>query len=247
MDVGELSAVDASGYSGYTGPIWDGPKAVLLDNGPFITQYGTGAGGADESLVEPPDNNHGWGCQWQADIRLADDFEVPAGETWEINSITLFAYQGFGGPPSTMTGTYIEIFDGPPETATSVWGDLFTDVMTTTAWTNVYRVKPDVAGTGTDRPIMANVCDFSSPIVLTEGTYFLCWQHDGTEVSGPWGNPITITGQLETGDAMQYYDYLWDFILDDTSGEMKGMPFIIEGTASGALDNETWATIKTIF
>jgi hypothetical protein len=152
-----------------------------------------------------------------------------------------------GGPPSTITEAYIEIFDGPPETGASVWGDLFTDVLTTTSWTNVYRVQPAVAGTGTDRPIMANVCEFASPIVLTAGTYYLCWQLDGTEASGPWGNPITITGQLETGDAMQYYNYVWDFVMDNDSGEMKGMPFIIEGTASGALENETWATIKTIF
>jgi len=246
VDIGDLTPANVSGNSGYTGPIWDGPKAVLWDNGPFITQYGTGAGGADESLVEPPDINHGWGCQWLSDIRLADDFDVPAGETWEITAITLFGYQTMGGPPSTMTAAYIEIFDGPPETGTSVWGDLFTDVLTSTSWTNVYRVQPAVAGTGTDRPIMANVCEFSSPIVLTEGTYYICWQLDGTEASGPWGNPITITGQLETGDAMQYYDYLWDFVLDNDSGAMKGMPFIVEGTIM-ALENETWATIKATF
>ena len=247
-DIGNLPTGEASEYSVYTGPIWDGPKDVLWDNGPFITQYGTGAGGADESLVEPPDINHGWGCQWMADNRIADDFEVPAGETWEITSITLFGYQTGGGPPSTLTATYIEIFDGPPETGTSVWGDLFTDVLTSTSWTNVYRVQPPVAGTGTERPIMANVCDFGSPIVLTAGTYYLCWQHDGESgPSGPWSNPITITGQLETGDAMQYASYLWDFILDADSGAQKGMPFILEGTTSGALENETWAAIKTIF
>jgi hypothetical protein len=246
VDIGDLTTANVSGNSGYTGPIWDGPKAVLWDNGPFITQYGTGAGGADESLVEPPDINHGWGCYWVSDLRLSDDFDVPAGETWEITSITVFGYQTFGGPPSTITETYIEIFDGPPETGTSVWGDLFTDVLTTTAWTNVYRVQPPVAGTGTDRPIMANVCEFGTPIVLTEGTYYLVWQLAGTEASGPWSNPITITGQLETGDAMQYYDYVWDFVLDNDSGAMKGMPFILEGSIM-SLENETWATIKTVF
>ena len=101
VDIGDMAPANISGNSGYTGPIWDGPKAVLWDNGPFITSTGTGAGGADESLVEPPDNNHGWGCQWLSDIRLTDDFDVPAGETWEITAITLFGYQSMGGPPST--------------------------------------------------------------------------------------------------------------------------------------------------
>jgi len=246
VDIGGLTPANVSGNSGYTGPIWDGPKAVLWDNGPFITQYGTGAGGADESLVEPPDINHGWGCQYTAEYTIADDFEIPAGETWEISSITVFGYQTFGGPPSTITEAYLEIFDGPPETGTSVWGSLFTDVLTTTSWTNVYRVQPPVAGTGTDRPIMANVCDFGSPIVLTAGTYYLCWQLAGTESSGPWANPITITGQLETGDAMQRIDFVWDFVIDNDSGAMKGMPFILEGNVL-ALQNETWAMIKTIF
>ncbi len=246
VDIEDMAPADVSGYSGYTGPIWDGPKAVLWDNGPFITHYGTGAGGADESLVEPPDNTHGWGCQMLYDNIIADDFEIPSGETWEITSISLFGYQTLGGPPSTLTATFIEIFDGPPETGTSVWGDLYTDVLTTTEWTNVYRVKPDVAGTGTDRPLMVNVCEFASPIILAEGTYYMCWQHDGTEPSGPWNQPVTITGQLETGDAMQYIG-TWGYIIDEGSGSAKGMPFIIEGTSSGALENETWATIKAVF
>lgn len=244
-DTGAILPADIS-ESGNAGPIWDGPKDVLWDNGPLVTSVGTGVGGADESIVDASEVVNGFGCQWGADIRLADDFTVPAGETWEISTITVFGYQTGSGPPSTILECYIEIFNGHPETGTSVYGDLFTDVMTSSSWMNCYRVKPPTSGTSTERPIMANVCEFASPIVLSEGTYFLVWQLDGTGSSGPWTPPVTINGQLNTGDAIQYFESMWNPIDDSASLEPKGLPFILENN-SGALDNETWATIKTIF
>lgn len=243
-DSGASLSADISGYTG--GPVWDGPKDVLWDNGPIVTSIGTGVGGADESIVVQADSTNGFGCQWVYDYALTDDFEIPAGETWEITSITLFGYQTGAGPPSTIIGVYIEIFDDLPEIGTSVYGDLFTNVLTSTAWMNCYRVRYNVSGSNTDRPIMANVCDFSTPITLTEGDYWLCWNMEGTEDSGPWNPPITIDGQLNTGDGLQYTS-AWDYVYDTKSGEMKGLPFIIEGTGAGALHNETWAAIKSVF
>ncbi len=246
-DTGGPVPADISGHT-RGGPIWDGPKDVLWDNGPIVTSYGTGVGGADESIIDPVEINNGWGCQWTYDYRITDDFEIPAGETWEISSITLFGYQTGSGPPSTIVGCYIEIFDNPPEYGTTIYGDLFTNVLTSTSWMNCYRLNQAGSGTNTDRPIMANVCEYSSPITLTAGTYWLCWQMDGIGASGPWNPPITINGQLATGDALQYASSAtWDYITDNDSGEMKGMPFILEGSIAGALENETWATIKTVF
>jgi hypothetical protein len=230
----------------YSGPVWNGPKYLLFDNGPIITSYGTGVGGADESIIDPLETTNGFGCQWLDDIRLTDDFTVPAGATWEINSITLIGYQTGYGPPSTITGCFIEIFDNEPEIGSSVWGDLFSNVMTTTAWMNVYRVNQAGSGTNTDRPVMASVCEFGSPISLGEGTYWICFQQDGSEDSGPWCPPITINGQLETGNAIQYYAAAWNRIEDSISGEYKGLPFILEGESTD-LQNDTWAGIKSIF
>jgi len=243
VDDGSTPVIE--GATGYSGPVWDGPKAVLWDNGPFVTSIGTGFGGADESILDPLDNTNGFGCQWAADIRLADDFTIPAGETWDIGVITLIGYQTGSGTTSTLTGAYIEIWDNPPEFGTLVYGDLFTNVLTTTSWTNCYRTNAAGSGTNVDRPLMANVCEFSTPITLGEGDYWLCWQLDGTEASGPWNPPITINGTLITGDAYQYYQSGWSTISDSQSGNAKGLPFILETDAS--LENETWATIKTAF
>ncbi len=246
VDDGSVPATADEGTSVYTGPVWDGPKAVLWDNGPVITSYGTGVGGADESILDPADVVNGFGCQWASDIRLADDFEVPAGQNWEIDKITLLGYQTGEGPPSSIVGVYIEIYDGNPETATLVWGGLFTNVMTTTEFMNCYRVNQAGSGINTDRPIMVQTCEFSSAINLSGGTYWIVWQQDGTGASGPWTPPITIDGQLETGNAIQYYDFAWAPIEDSQSLALKGLPFILEGTIT-ALENETWGAIKSIF
>lgn len=244
-DTTALTSEETSGYAG--GPVWDGPKDVLWDNGPLVTSVGTGVGGADESIVDVGEITNGFGCQWELDIRLGDDFTIPAGETWEINSITLFGYQTDSGTSSTIVGSYIEIYDNPPEYGTLVYGSLFTNVLTTTSWMNCYRVQFNASGTNTQRPIMVNECDFATPINLTEGVYWIVWQLEGIESSGPWGPPVTINGQLVTGDAIQYYESTWDYIVDNSSGNAKGLPFILEGSSIGALENETWAKIKTVF
>lgn len=230
----------------YNGPVWDGPKAVLWDNGPVITSYGTGFGGADESIIDPTEITNGFGCQWAADIRLADDFEVPAGQNWEIDKISLIGYQTGEGPPSSIVGAYIEIYDGNPETATLVWGDLFTNILTTTEFMNCYRVNQEGSGTNTDRPLMVQTIELSSAINLSGGTYWMVFQQDGTGESGPWCPPITINGQLETGDAIQYYQSAWQPVADSQSGELKGMPFVLEGIIT-SLENETWGAIKAVF
>ncbi len=239
-------SVKLSGGIG-SGAIWDGPRDVLYDNGPIVTSTGTGVGGADESIIDATETTNGFGCQFASDFRLSDDFTIPAGQTWSINSVTLFGYQTDSGTSSTIVGAYIEIFDNPPDYGTLVYGDLTTNVLTSTSWMNCYRVQSSASGTNDQRPIMANVCDYSTPITLTEGTYWICWQLDGTGASGPWYPPVTINGQLVTGNAVQYYNLGWGAVTDNGSGNAKGLPFILSGTTSGALQNETWATIKSVF
>ncbi|MBN1435205.1 hypothetical protein JW921_10630 [Candidatus Fermentibacterales bacterium] len=67
-----------------------------------------------------------------------------------------------------------------------------------------------------------------------------------TVSSGVWGNPVTITGQPETGDAWQYYTGSWSPILMGGTNQPQGLPFIIEGELL-ALQSETWGTIKALF
>lgn len=225
---------------------WDYPMALLFDNGPFVTGVGTGSGGADVSEENPGETTYGWGVQLSAGNKMADQFVIPAGETWNIEALTVFGYQTNSGTSSTITGVYMVIYDGTPDSGTLVYGDGVTNVMSSTDWTNCYRCgNGDISSSA--RPIMANVCDFT-PFSLGEGEYWIAWQLDGSGSSGPWANPVTIAGVGDTGDAMQYTDASgWLPIPMGGTGTPVGMPFILEGTIASALERSSWAGIKTSF
>lgn len=241
--VGAFAPVYPGGSHG-GGPIWDYPTAVLFDGGPFVNSTGTGYGGADESIMEPTDGTYGWGVQFTAGNKIADDFVVPAGETWSVSSITVFGYQTGSGPSPTLNGVYLAIYDDVPTTGTLVYGDFTTNVFTSAAFTNCYRVLSGQSGNN-QRPIMAATCNLSG-LTLTAGDYWLVFQLAGTGSSGPWANPVTITGQVTTGNGMQYTTSGWAAMLDSSSGGVKGAPFIIEGTTT-ALERATWGSIKNSF
>jgi len=206
-------------------------KGMLYDNGPFVTNPGGGAGGADFSFLEAPNTTLGFGAQLTSGNRMADDFDVPAGG-WDIDSIIVFCYQTGSTTTSTITAVNLQIWDGEPGTtgATVVWGDQTTNIMVDTYWSNCYRGSNLAA---TDRPIMRNVAG-TTGLSLDEGTYWVDYQFDGTGSSGPWANPITISGQLETGNAIQYTQTAgdWNPAFDNGSGLQQGMPFLIYGTGA---------------
>ncbi|HSL17276.1 MAG TPA: hypothetical protein VLB51_05155 [Methylomirabilota bacterium] len=218
-------------------PMWDGPEAILFNNGPLVTNPGGGAGGADLSALQTALllNILGAGHQFTAGNSIADDFTIPAGESWDITNITFFAYQTNSTTASTMTGVYVQIWNGPPNAGGSViWGDLATNRIVTTAWANMYRAS-DTTPTNTARPVMASVAAVTPP-TLPAGTYWVQWSTDGSLASGPWAPPISILGQTTTGNALQYTGSWAPFIDTGTTGTEnfpQGFPFIIEGTAQG--------------
>jgi len=213
-------------------PVWRPAEAgVLYDNGPVANSFGTGANGEDESVLQTTSlqmNTLGAGHQVLNNNRVADDFVVPTGETWEVNTATFFAYQTGSSNVSTITAVNVQIWDGVPGEAGSnvIFGDGVTNRMTDTEFSNILRVTEETTGISTDRPIMAQTATIGIP--LTEGTYWIDWQTDGTLGSGPWAPPITITGQNTTGNALQSIDgapYLE--LLDSGTGTAQGLPFIL--------------------
>lgn len=215
-------------------PVWDGPEAILYDNGPVVNSVGTGVGGADESILQTVSlsmTTLGFGHQFLTGNRMADDFTVADPAGWDIQTITFFAYQTGSSTTSTMTGIYLQIWDGPPDNpaSTVVFGDLVTNRLQSTAWSNAYRVTETTTGSATDRPIMASVATVGT--TLPAGTYWVDWMTDGSLASGPWAPPITITGSATTGNAIQFIASggAWGPALDGGSATQQGMPFIIEG------------------
>jgi hypothetical protein len=212
---------------------------ILWDNGPVVNSPGTGAGGADESMLQ---NNSlgmsalGFGHQKLDGYRVADDFTV-SGTGWQIDSITFFAYQTGSTTTSTMTEVNYNIWDGSPNDPGS--SIVFSDTVALTAgantvWSNIYRVSETTSG-NSDRPIMES--SVNPGIFLAPGTYWLDWQADGTLSSGPWAPPITINGQATTGNALQYTT-AWNPAIDSGSGTQQGFPFIITGGGGHSVGDE---------
>jgi len=120
-------------------------EALLWDNGPLVNSPGTGAGGADESVLQSVTlgmNTLGFGHH-STSTYMADDFTITDIGGWTIDSLIFFAYQTNAGIPSTFTGVYYEIWDGRPDDPASsvVFGDLTTNRLIYTEFSNIYRYR----------------------------------------------------------------------------------------------------------
>ena len=221
---------------------WDGPELVLYDNGPMVTHPGGGGGGADASALQTAlgMGTYGFGAQLSAGNRVADDFTITDPAGWQIDTITFFTYQTGSSTTSTINALNLRIWNGPPNdpASTVVWGDTTTNILTSSTWTNIYRVT-DTTMSDTTRPIMACVGTLNT--ILPAGTYWLDWQFGGTLSSGPWQPPVTILGQTTTGNGMQYTTTAgaWAALVD-VGGQ--GLPFVIDGQLAicGALADIPW-------
>jgi hypothetical protein len=242
------NAVPVTPIESTNAPVWAGPAGgVLHDNGPLVTHPNGGFNGANASALQTAlgMGTYGFGHQILNDNRIADDFTVPVGDTWDINSITFFAYQTGSSTTSTMNAVHFEIWDGVPLASNLVFGDMVTNRLVATSWSGTYRVL-DTNLTDSARPIMANVCSPMGPLQLGAGTYWIAWQTGGTLTSGPWAPPVSILGQTTTGNGMQSLIGAAYAPVLDVGGQ--AFPFIIEGSNGPvSVDNSTWAQLKTLY
>ncbi|MBI5661432.1 MAG: T9SS type A sorting domain-containing protein [Ignavibacterium album] len=205
------------------------PEAVLYDNGPYFNSPGGGPDSADGSILQTSLglNVLGFAHQQSANFRVADDFVIPAGQTWTIQDAVFYAYQTGSTTTSTITGVNVRIWNGQPGVGTVIFGDTVTNRMSATTWSNCYRYSD--TNPGTTRPLMRQTVTLG--VTLGEGHYWIDWQSSGSLASGPWVPPITITGQASTGDALQYGSGAWNPIIDNgTAQTPQGLPFSLNGT-----------------
>lgn len=176
-------------------------------------------------------------------FRLAENFVVPAGG-WTIDKITTYAYQTGSTTTSTMTAFNFRVWNGVPGAMGSsiVFGDTTTNRMTTTSFTNIYRVT-ETTLTATNRPIMAIEAGGLN-LTLPAGTYWLDWQVGGSLASGPFAPPLTTIGQTVTGDALQFDGTTWNSIADGgVANSFQGLPMTITGvTAAGITVTQSGGT-----
>ena len=212
-------------------PIWEAPDAVLFDQGNLVNDPGGGFGGADRSFIEAALGHtlYGWGHQVLNDNAMADQFTIPAGEEWQIDELTTFAYQTGAPTTSTITEVRAQIWDGDPMAGgTVIWGNHTDNIMINTEWSNIYRTTETDPMANT-RAIMVQTSTIGT--TLGEGTYWVHWQSNGTLASGPWCPPVTELGVAVTGDALQSIAGVFAPALNGT--EPNGAPFILSGSVVG--------------
>jgi hypothetical protein len=205
----------------------DRTKDILWDNGHLVTQAGVGSGGSDYSDLQNISlgmGNYGFQCQIPDGYSLADDFDVVG--SWTVSTFTFFAYQTNFGPPSSLNDVRFQVYAGDPSAGYSViYGDLTTNKIVSTTWTNIWRTAESVQAE--NQPIMEIVAD-ATGLELPPGTYWVEWQVGGYGTLGPIAPPVTIVGETTTGNALQNKEY-WASVTDVGP---QGFPFIIEGTTT---------------
>jgi hypothetical protein len=171
-----------------TGPIAAAPTAVLFDQGPLSN----GVNGATPiSILQnvAPFNYCSLGGAGTGAFRLADDFVVPAGQTWTVDTITVFGYQT-GATAASINNATLRILDGSPAgTPATLFGDATTNRLGTASLSGTFRVA-STTPTLTNRAIQAIPINVVPALVLPAGTYWIDFNAAGTVVSGPFFPPI---------------------------------------------------------
>lgn len=207
-------------------------REMLYDQTQFVTDEGVMTGGADASNLQEGQVTFGAYANYGNGVGnylVADDFDLYGNST--INEIEVYGYQVESSTTSTFTGLYMQIYKGNPNGAGQVvWGDMATNMMTSTAFTNCYRTQ---YLEGTARPIMS-VTASNLNIELDAGHYWLVWSMTGDEtLNGPYAAPVAIAGHTVTGNAMQKAPDGWLNLTDSQCYDPYGLAMKISGVNHG--------------
>lgn len=226
--------------------VWLPPADALFDTGNLAdgTSASCSADAGNANLLQAPVNSFGMNVSLAGGFRVADDFSVPAGDSWTVQRAYVFSYQTGSTTTSPITAVSARLWDGPPGDPASnvVCGDDTTNIMTATEFSGVYRVQETAPGC--TRPIMVQTLDLSACPALNEGTYWLDWQAAGSaSFSGPWAPPLAILNTPSTGNSLQFDPTTSTWIAGaDTAGNLFGIPFVIAGTAGAGVPTITLDT-----
>jgi hypothetical protein len=195
--VGQTGTVDSAAlFIRYGDPAPPLGQEVLYDNGPVATGATTDSGvtappGAQWSELQHPigdlsEANALRGGSMGGNDRVVDDFTVPAGETWTIESFDAYGFDP-SGPALPAPGKFVSatlrigtaIPSAHPTTAPELFGDSSTNRLADLEPTDVYRIANTVAPaptpSTTDGRIWRSTIEVEPPLTLPPGTYWADW------------------------------------------------------------------------
>ncbi|MFM9956881.1 MAG: hypothetical protein ACKVZJ_02295 [Phycisphaerales bacterium] len=178
-------------------------------------------------------------------FRLADDFTVPAGGSWNVTNILTYGYQtGSAAGTQPITGGTINIWNGAPNVVgSSIVASGTYGGSTNTNLFRVFSTTTPAPGSapGTTRLIRQASWNFSS-VTLNPGTYWVDFQYTVSAAAGTLFVPaITIPGTrtLPGWNAIQANAGVWAPAID-TGNPATGpdvaqdFPFVIIPAPSAA-------------
>lgn len=210
----------------------------------LVTSLGSGAGGADESVVQNASLGMtalGRNVSTSFPTSLAEDFTLST--TTDISSMTFYAYQtNAPSTPSSLSAVYVRIWDGQPNMGGNIiWGDLSTNLIEAADFSNIYRVSENTMG-NSQRAI--NTIEANIDTTLSAGSYWVEWAITGSaSFSGPWAPPITIIGNTSTGNALSFILGAWENFNDGGTLTPQGLPFVIFGVQQAIPTLNQWGLI----
>ena len=229
---------------------------VLFNNGSAstgpVTANGTVAPGGT-SWSESSGGTIGWSNSTNSSgnrFTLADDFTVAAGTSWSISSINVFAYvTDVGIDSSPITGVSLRIWSGTPGAggASVIWGDLTTNLMTSSTFANIYRSElnfPDLQRPLWDQSVATN------GLVLGQGTYWVEWLTTTRSTSvRAFGVPVHVDGLtaapgangMQSSYAAATGVTTWSQAIDSGVQQVQDIPFVISGSVSAVPEPATAA------
>ncbi len=213
-------------------------STFLYDNGPLATGPTSNSGVAAPAGTQWSENQNetgnttyantlaGVGCAATTTtvFRCADNFTVPAGETWTIDQVAVYAYQtNFAGTTSPITGATLEIWNGVPGSAgsTVIFGDPTTNRLATSTDSLLWRIFNSAVpapGTApaTNRRIWDTRINVSPALELSAGTYWISWNAQNAALGALFFPPTTIPGIRgePSWDARQFTATGWQNVID---------------------------------
>lgn len=191
----------------------------------------TAPAGYTWSELQPPSNTLGSGGIYNTagttNLRLANDFVVPAGETWNVSKISVFGYQtGYNGATVPIDALRLQIWDGDPSlpSSTIVAGNLTTNVLAASSGeAKVYRVSS--TSTATDRRIWK--FDATITATLPAGTYWIDYQVHAKNDGSVFFPPVTIPGMTTNPawNSKQHSGTAWGPLEDSGTFSSIDLPF----------------------
>ena len=168
----------------------------IYSNGPYVTHPGAHVTGADVSLAQD-ETYPGYtalGFAAGPAYRLADDFSIPLGHVFIVDSLVLYAYQT-GSGDAAFTDARVSIWLGPPEGTGSskVFDGTATNVLVSSQ-PDAYRAAQSMNNefSNTDRRIKRLSIAVPS-LALTSAQYWVDWQLTGP-LAGETHTPPHIPG-----------------------------------------------------